>query len=107
LVRFCRNAVAANQGTLLIEGIGGIMVPLDRQPTVLDWMLALQIPLVRVAGTYLGSLSHTLPCLDVLGRRGLVVKSIIVNDTPGSAVTMQNASDTLANFAGPIPIVGL
>ena len=95
-----------NQGTLLIEGIGGIMVPLDSKHTVLDWMLALQIPLVLVTGTYLGSLSHTLTCLDVLGRRGLVVKSIIVNDTPGSAVTMQNASDTLANFAGPIPIVG-
>jgi dethiobiotin synthetase len=107
LVGFCRDAVVANQGTLLIEGIGGIMVPLDSKHTVLDWMLAVQIPLVLVTGTYLGSLSHTLTCLDVLARRGLVVKSIIVNDTPGSTVTMQNASDTLANFAGPIPIVGL
>jgi dethiobiotin synthetase len=103
----CRNAISANQGTLLIEGIGGIMVPLDNKHTVLDWMLALEIPLVLVTGTYLGSLSHTLTCLDVLSRRGLVVKSIIVNETTGSAVLMQSVHDTLANFAGPIPIVGV
>jgi dethiobiotin synthetase len=107
LVDFCRRAVAKNNGTLLIEGIGGIMVPLDNKHTVLDWMLVLQIPLVLVTGTYLGSLSHTLTCLEVLARRGLVVKSIIVNDTPGSTVTMQNTSEALANFAGAIPIVGV
>jgi dethiobiotin synthetase len=105
LVDFCRDAIAANQGTLLIEGIGGIMVPLDNKHTVLDWMAALEIPVVLVTGTYLGSLSHTLTCLDVLSRRGLAVKSIIVNETPGSAVTMQSTRDTLANFAGPIPVV--
>ena len=41
LVEFCRCAVAAHRGTLLIEGVGGIMVPLDDRHTVLDWMAAL------------------------------------------------------------------
>jgi dethiobiotin synthetase len=106
LVDFCRDAITANKGTLLIEGIGGIMVPLDHKHTVLDWMLALQIPLVLITGTYLGSLSHTLTGLDVLARRGLVVKALIANDTPGSAVTMGNATDTLSNFT-KVPIVGV
>ena len=40
---------------LLIEGIGGVMVPLDDKRTVLDWMAALDIPLLLVAGSYLGA----------------------------------------------------
>ena len=36
LVALCRNAIANAQGTLFIEGVGGIMVPLDREHTVLD-----------------------------------------------------------------------
>ena len=41
-----------------------------------------------VTGTYLGTLSHTLTCLDVLARRKLAVKALVVNETPGSTVTM-------------------
>jgi dethiobiotin synthetase len=105
VVEFSRKAVATNTDTLLIEGIGGIMVPLDHKHTVLDWMIALQVPLVVVTGTYLGSLSHTLTCLDVLAQRGLAVKALVVNDTPGSAITYQSTSDTLSNFVRTIPII--
>ena len=38
------DAVARAKGTLLIEGIGGVMVPLDDRHTVLDWMAALDLP---------------------------------------------------------------
>jgi dethiobiotin synthetase len=107
LVKFSRDAIAATKDTLLIEGIGGIMVPLDDQHTVLDWMMALNIPLVLVTGTYVGSLSHTLTCLDVLARRGLTVKAVVVNDTPGSPVTCQNTIGTLRNFERNVSIAGL
>jgi dethiobiotin synthetase len=107
LVQFSRDAIAAARDTLLIEGIGGVMVPLDDTHTVLDWMMALNIPLMLVTGTYVGSLSHTLTCLDVLARRGLPVKAIVVNDTPDSPVTFQNTADTLRNFERRIPIAGM
>ena len=71
LVDFCRRAIAACPGTLLIEGIGGVMVPLDEKHTVLDWMAALNIPVVLVAGSYLGSLSHTLTALDAMRSRAI------------------------------------
>jgi dethiobiotin synthetase len=107
LVKFSRNAVDSNKGTLLVEGIGGIMVPLDDRHTVLDWMIALNIPLVLVAGSYLGSLSHTLTALDGLMRRGLAVKALVVNETPGSAVTVESTIATIAGFARTIPIIGM
>jgi dethiobiotin synthetase len=105
LLEFSRAAVDSHKGMLLVEGIGGIMVPLDKRHTVLDWMTALGIPLVLVTGTYLGSLSHTLTALDVLMRRRLVVKALVVNETPGSPVTIESTIGTLAGFAGAIPIL--
>ena len=107
LVRFSHAAIEDNRGTLLIEGIGGIMVPLDHRHTVLDWMIALNVPLVLVTGSYLGSLSHTLTALDVLGRRGLAVKALVVNETPGSPVTIESTIGTIAGFARAIPIIDM
>jgi dethiobiotin synthetase len=107
LIDFCRRAIAEHDGLLLIEGVGGIMVPLDDRHTVLDWMTALNLPLLLVTGTYLGTVSHTLTALDVLARRNLAVKALIVNETPGSAVTMADTMETLAHFAGTISLVAL
>jgi dethiobiotin synthetase len=107
VVKFSRDAIAAAKDILLIEGIGGIMVPLTETHTVLDWMAALGIPLVLVTGTYVGTLSHTLTCLDVLSRRGLTVKAVVVNNTPGSPVTFQNTISTLRNFEPKTSMAGL
>jgi dethiobiotin synthetase len=107
LLEFCRRAIAAPERVLLIEGVGGIMVPLNERQTVLDWMTALRLPLVLVAGTYLGSISHALTCFDVLERHGLTIKAIVVSDTPGSPVTMQNTIQTLSNFIRSVPIVAM
>jgi dethiobiotin synthetase len=107
LVAFSRGAVARTEGTLLIEGIGGVMVPFDGKHTVLDWMASLAIPVALVAGSYLGSLSHTLTALDALRRRDLVVKALVVNETPGATVPIRETVATLTRFAAPIPIVTL
>jgi dethiobiotin synthetase len=107
LVDFCRRAIAACPGTLLIEGIGGVMVPLDERRTVLDWMAALNIPVVLVAGSYLGSLSHTLTALDAAHSRAIAVAAVVLNETVGSTVSMADTEATLSRFAAPIPIVPL
>jgi dethiobiotin synthetase len=107
LVAFSRGATTNAEGTLLVEGIGGVMVPLDGKHTVLDWMAELAIPVVLTAGSYLGSLSHTLTALDALRRRNLVVKALVVNETPGSTVPMPETTATLNRFVAPIPVVTL
>ncbi len=60
LVGHCRQRIAGDADVVLIEGIGGVMVPLDERHTVLDWIAALEVPALLVVGTYLGTLSHTL-----------------------------------------------
>lgn len=105
LVEFCRSAIAMHKRTLLIEGIGGVMVPLDDERTVLDWMTALNIPVLLMTGTYLGSLSHTLTALAALKQRKLAVAGVVVNESPGSTVPLPDTVETLSHFAGPIVVL--
>ncbi len=92
---------------LLIEGIGGVMVPLDDRRTVLDWMSLLRIPIVLVTGTYVGTLSHTLSALEVVARRNIDIAAVVVNESEQSAAALTDTIATLQQFAGSIDFVGL
>ncbi len=102
VIAYCQSAIDQRQDLLLIEGVGGIMVPLDGERTVLDVMMALQLPLILVTGSYLGTISHTLTALDSLYRRDMNVMAIIVSETPGSAVPLDDTVAALARFAEPV-----
>lgn len=102
VISFCRTMIDQRRGILLIEGIGGVMVPLDAERTVLDVMMALQVPLVLVVGSYLGTISHTLTALDALYRRGLTVMATIVSETPGSSVSLDDTVAAISRFAAPV-----
>ncbi|MGD9921277.1 MAG: dethiobiotin synthase, partial [Pseudorhodoplanes sp.] len=65
LVSFCETAIKEADGSVLVEGVGGVMVPLDQDSTVLDWITELELPVLLVAGSYLGSISHTLTAAEV------------------------------------------
>ena len=106
VVDFCRVAIARNDGTLLIEGIGGIMVPLDARHTVLDLMSLLNLPLILVAGSYLGTLSHVLSAQDVILRHALDLRAIVVSESEDAKVPLDATLATLANFA-KAPLLGL
>ncbi len=106
LVGFCRAAIAAARGTLFVEGVGGVMVPLDERRTVLDWAGALGVPLIVVAGSYLGTLSHTLTVLDVIARAGLTVAAVIVNESAGSTVPLDETAQSLRRFT-KVPVATL
>ena len=102
VIKFCQTAIERRRDILLIEGIGGIMVPLDGERTILDVMMALQLPLILVAGSYLGTISHTLTALDALFRRNMRVLAIVVSETPGSTVPLDDAVAAIARFAEPV-----
>jgi dethiobiotin synthetase len=107
LVEFSRQAIAVPERPLLIEGVGGVMAPLDETHTVRDWIAASGLPCVLVAGSYLGSLSHTLTALEALQKVGAGVAAIAVNETPGSAVALDATLDSLSRHAGSISLIAL
>jgi len=107
LVDFSRAAVDASGGVLFIEGVGGIMVPIEGERTVLDWMAALGIPLVFVVGGYLGTISHTLTALNVLTQRRLTIAVIVVSESERNPVELEDTVDSIARFSDGVPVIGL
>ena len=70
----------APDGTfLLIEGAGGIYVPLNDRETMLDFMREIDFPVLLVVGNRLGCINHALLSLDVLQSHGLRVYGMILN----------------------------
>lgn len=102
LVVFCQNAVWERRDILLIEEVGGIMTPLDGHRTTLDVMMALQLPLILVTGTYRGAISHTLTALDSLFRRDMNVLATIVSETPASAIALDDVVSAISRFTAPV-----
>lgn len=92
LVAWSRTRAAAQP--CFIEGVGGAMVPLTAQHTTRDWMRALNLPLILVAGSYLGSISHTLTTLEALD--GMAVQAIILSESAQSTVSLEATRDSLA-----------
>jgi dethiobiotin synthetase len=105
LCDFSLRAILTRRDVLFIEGVGGIMAPLDDAHTVLDWMAVLRLPLILVVGSYLGTISHTLTALDVLARRHLTVLTVVINETEGSTVPLDDTAASIRRFAGPIGVL--
>lgn len=106
IVAFSRR-VASSADRVLIEGVGGVMVPLDDSHTVLDWMSALRLPVLLVAGSYLGTISHTLTALRVLAQRNLEIAVVAVSESAAPGASLDETVATIARFADAIEVVGI
>lgn len=107
VIELCRWRMQAAADVLIIEGVGGIMAPLDNERTVLDWMVELGQPIFLVTGSYLGTLSHTFSAVDVLERRNVRIDALVVNETAGSAVSFTDTIDSIRTFCPKLDVQGL
>jgi len=108
LIDFCSNYMRITQkkeaSTLLIEGIGGAMVPINSEHTVLDWIKLLNIKCILVSGSYLGCISHTLTTFEAMQTKGLTPKSLVISESEDSPVSLYETEKTLKNFLKDTPI---
>ncbi len=65
--------------TLIIEGAGGLMVPLNDKFLMIDLIKQLNAEVILISKNYLGSINHTLLSVDALKQRNIPVKGIIFN----------------------------
>lgn len=107
LVSFCETAIDEAEGHMLIEGVGGVMVPLDQSNTVLDWITALDVPSLLVTGSYLGSISHTLTAYEVLDAQDCDIAAIVVSESEGSHVPLFETVATIQRFLPDIEVITL
>lgn len=103
LVSFSKRCLAQSSTPCLVEGVGGVMVPLTEDKTTLDWMVDLNIPVVLVASSYLGALSHTLCAYETLSSRHIRIRMIIINQAE-VCVGLAQTKQSLSHFIKQIPI---
>ncbi|EMR04815.1 dethiobiotin synthase [Cesiribacter andamanensis] len=72
----------ATDASLVIEGAGGMLVPLNDREFIIDLVPHFGAEVVLVANLYLGSINHTLLSWQLLQQRGYPVRGIIFNGTP-------------------------
>lgn len=107
LLSYCQQLIEeAKQASkaVLIEGAGGIMAPISGKFTALDWITQLESPCILIAGSYLGTLSHTLTAVEVLQMKNVNILAIVVNETLNSTVSLQETCECLQSFL-PYPII--
>ena len=73
------KALQADYDVVLLEGAGGLLVPINEQLLTLDYIAKQGYPIVLVTSGRLGSINHTLLSLEAIKSRGLMIHSVIYN----------------------------
>lgn len=99
-IEMARLAPPAHRRPLIVEGAGGVLVPLNHRDLMADLMGRLGLPVILVARTSLGTINHTLLSLEALQNRGLEVAGVVLNGEPNPA----NREAIIAY--GNVPVIG-
>ena len=106
LVSITQEALTRH-GSLIVEGAGGLIVPLNDDSDMLDLIIALSLPVVLVARAALGTLNHTLLSVKALKESGCVIAGIVLmngDDADLDYITDDNRA-TLQHRTG-LPVIG-
>jgi len=87
--------IPETNNTIIIEGAGGLMVPLNEKEMVVDLIKKLDADVVLVIQNYLGSINHTLLSIELLKQKGVKVLGIIINGEKNSA-----SEELILNYSG-------
>ncbi len=84
-------------GDLIVEGAGGLLVPLNENYTIADLILKLDLEVILVVPTYLGCINHSLLTIESLKARGIKVKALIFNGEES-----KDAQDYILKYLGDV-----
>jgi len=92
--------------TVIVEGAGGVLVPIDEKNSMLDIMKSLQLPVILVARTGLGTINHTLLSLAELRRAKLdVIGVVLVQSAPGKQGVIEKDNARTIGKLGLAPVL--
>lgn len=91
---------AAGHAFLLVEGAGGVLVPLNARETMVDLMLAVGLPVLVVAEAGVGTINHSVLTLRALREAGVAVKGVLLNARePVEAFIAEDNARTIAQMS--------
>jgi dethiobiotin synthetase len=94
------NYLCKTCDVVLVEGIGGVLVPLDKQTTILDLAAKMRLPMIIVARPRLGTINHTLLTLQAVRNAGLYVAGVVINgySVPAANIAEETALGIIAEL---------
>ena len=106
LIHFCeQNINSKNNDLVLVEGVGGTMVPINDKFTIMDLIIKLNIPVILTIGSYLGSISHTLNAYEIFKKYNINISSIVVMQSESQDVGVENTIHSIQNHIKKTPII--
>lgn len=93
------------QNTLIIEGAGGLMVPLNEEELILDLIKHLGTEVIVVSQNYLGSINHSLLTINVLQQNGIKIKGIVFSGDENLESQRYILKYSQLTFLGRIPLL--
>lgn len=111
IVQFSRitasyHELAAQAEVVIVEGAGGLLVPLNAQQDSADLMLELGLPVILVAGMRLGCLNHALLTVEAIAARGLVLAGWVANVVDADMASIEENVAALRQRIGA-PLLGV
>lgn len=105
------RALAARHAFMLVEGAGGVRVPISEKTDMRDLIRQLGLPVVVVGRTAIGGINHVLLTIEALARHRIAIAGIILNRAGDAASTtvdgMQESSTVgLLRERSGVPVVG-
>ena len=98
-IRKASETLCSIYDLVLLEGAGGLMVPLCEDYLTIDYVAEQQPPLLLVSSGKLGSINHTLLSLEACARRGIKVTGLVYNRYPViDPLIEENTKQFLINF---------
>ena len=94
-------AGAVGSDRVIVEGAGGVLVPLNESAMMIDLMVRLALPALIVARSGLGTINHTLLTVEALRSRSLTVAGVLMVGPPNA-----ENGDAISTY-GRVPIVGM
>lgn len=96
-------SIPHTDNTLIIEGAGGLLVPLNSKDTVADLIKYFKIPVILVSRNYLGSINHTMLSIELLKNKGIEIAGIIFNGDATPATENWILNNSALNCIARIP----
>lgn len=94
------------QGPAVVEGAGGLFVPLDSQHDIIDLIATLKLPVLLVARAGLGTLNHTALSLEALASRNIPVLAVLMSRGTPTRDASERDNAALLHERHKIPVLG-
>ena len=92
--------LASKNDRVLVEGIGGLLVPIRENYLVINLIVDLQLPIIVVSPLKLGAINHTLMTLEMASQYGVNVKGLIYNPVDTSFAADKSQEKIIEQFSG-------